>query len=75
MDFSTALRENGKRTYTENGARAKNTSSDALVDMFASSGSLRSRTPVEITRIFALSKNLTIVCYIYPLIYREVLLF
>lgn len=53
MDFSTALRENGKRTYTENGARAKNTSSDALVDMFASIGSLRSRTPVEITRIFA----------------------
>lgn len=53
MDFSTALREDGKRTYTENGARAKNTSSDALVDMFASIGSLRSREPSEVTRIFA----------------------
>lgn len=53
MDFSTALREDGKRTYTENGARAKNTSSDALVDMFGSIGSLRSREPSEVTRIFA----------------------
>lgn len=53
MDFSTAIRENGTRTYTENGAKARNTSSNALVDMFGSIGALRSRTSEDITRIFA----------------------
>ena len=53
MDFSTAIRENGTRTYTENGAKARNTSSNALVDMFGSIGALRNRSAEDITRIFA----------------------
>ena len=42
-----------RRGYTENGAKARNTSSNALVDMFGSIGALRSRTSEDITRIFA----------------------
>lgn len=53
MNFADAARESSTRTYTENGARARNTSSNALVDMFGSIGSLRSREPEEITRIFS----------------------
>lgn len=52
MNFSTAIRENGTRTYTENGAKARNTSSNALVDMFGSIGALRNRSAEDICRIF-----------------------
>ena len=51
--FSNALRETATRTYTENGARARNTSSNALVDLFASIGSLRNRDENEVLRLFA----------------------
>lgn len=51
--FSNALRETATRTYTENGARARNTSSNALVDLFASIGSLRNRNENEVLRLFA----------------------
>ena len=51
--FSNALRETATRTYTENGAKARNTSSNALVDLFASIGSLRNRNENEVLRLFA----------------------
>lgn len=51
--FSNALRETATRTYTENGAKARNTSSNALVDLFASIGSLRHRDENEVLRLFA----------------------
>ena len=37
-------------TYTENGARAKNNSSNALVDLFVTIGSLRTRYHLEVER-------------------------
>ena len=43
MDFSNALRNEERKTFTENGATAYNTSSDALVDLFATIGALRER--------------------------------
>ena len=53
MDFSNALRNEERKTFTENGATAYNTSSDALVDLFATIGALRERDELEVTRIFA----------------------
>ena len=51
------LLENIKReqnyTLTENGALALNTTSNALVDLFAVSGALRNRDESDITRMFA----------------------
>jgi hypothetical protein len=47
-----ALEEEGKHTYTENGMQAKNTSEDALVDLFASIGGLRNRSEQEIQTMF-----------------------
>ena len=51
------LLENMKKeqsyTETENGALALNTSSDALVDLFAVSGALRQRDEKEIELMFA----------------------
>lgn len=40
-------------TLTENGALALNTTSNALVDLFATSGALRNRDENDITRMFA----------------------
>ena len=51
--FANALRETSTHTYTENGARAKNTSGNALVDLFGCIGSLRTRSENEVTRLFA----------------------
>ena len=53
MKFSTALKNESRKTYTENGATAYNTTGDALLDFFGSAGSLRSADESRITRLFA----------------------
>lgn len=53
MNFANAARHQSHRTYTENGARAHNTTGTALLDFFGSVGSLRLRAEVDIERLFA----------------------
>ena len=55
MDFSRVMREETKWTKTENGADAKNTTDSALLDMFATIGSMRGRTDDEIIQKFELA--------------------
>ena len=55
MDFSAVMREETKWTKTENGADAKNTTESALLDMFATIGSMRTRTDDEIIKKFELA--------------------
>ena len=55
MDFSKAMREESKWTKTENGADAKNTTDSALLDMFATIGSMRERSEDEIIQKFELA--------------------
>ena len=53
MKLSDAMRNESAKTYTENGARAKNTSGDDCLDLFGSIGSLRSRDESDVQRLFA----------------------
>lgn len=53
MDFANAMRTESTHTYTENGARALNTTSDACLDLFGSIGSLRDRRSEEVESLFA----------------------
>lgn len=55
MDFSAVMRKDTKWTRTENGADAKNTTDSALLDMFATIGSMRTRTDDEIIKKFELA--------------------
>ena len=55
MNFSDVMREESKWTKTENGANAKNTTDSALLDMFATIGSMRSRSEDEIIQKFELA--------------------
>lgn len=55
MNFSDVMREESKWTKTENGADAKNTTNSALLDMFATIGSMRSRSEDEIIQKFELA--------------------
>lgn len=55
MNFSEVMREESKWTKTENGADAKNTTDSALLDMFATIGSMRSRSEDEIIKKFELA--------------------
>ena len=55
MDFSEGMREERKWTKTENGADVKNTTDSALLDMFATIGSMRSRSEDEIIQKFELA--------------------
>ena len=55
MNFSEAMREESKWTKTENGADAKNTTDSALLDMFATIGSMRERSEDEIIQKFELA--------------------
>ena len=55
MNFSEVTREESKWTKTENGADAKNTTDSALLDMFATIGSMRSRSEDEIIQKFELA--------------------
>ena len=53
MNFAQAMRDESTKTYTENGAKARNTSSNALVDLFGTIGALRMRDDIEVERIFS----------------------
>ena len=53
MSFAEWMREQTTKTYTENGAAARNTTGDARLDLFASIGSLRSADPERIELLFA----------------------
>ena len=53
MSFAEQMREQTTKTYTENGAAARNTSGDARLDLFALIGSLRSADPERIELLFA----------------------
>lgn len=53
MNFAEALSNESKTTYTENGQKALNTTSDSCLDLFGSIGSLRSRNDSEVERLFA----------------------
>ena len=55
MNFSEAMRVESKWTKTENGADAKNTTDSALLDMFATIGSMRERSEDEIIQKFELA--------------------
>lgn len=55
MNFSEVMREESKWTKTENGADTKNTTDSALLDMFATIGSMRSRSEDEIIQKFELA--------------------
>ena len=55
MNFSDVMREESKWTKTENGADAKNTTDSALLDMFATIGSMRERSEDEIIQKFELA--------------------
>lgn len=55
MNFAEAMREETKWTKTENGADCKNTTDSALLDMFATIGSMRSMKDDEIIKIFELA--------------------
>lgn len=53
MNFADAMRCETTKTLTENGAFAYNTTGEALLDLFAQGGALRSRTVPEIESKFA----------------------
>ena len=53
MDFATAIANESKLTHTENGATAYNTTGHAVLDLFATIGSLRDTDDVRIARLFA----------------------
>lgn len=55
MNFSEIMKEETKWTTTENGAAAKNTTDSALLNMFATIGSMRTRSDDEIIKKFELA--------------------
>ena len=50
--FAAAIKEETTHTFTENGAQAKNTSGDKLVDFYSTAGALRSADDNRIKRLF-----------------------
>lgn len=57
MNFATAAREERTHTYTENGARAKNTSGDSCLDFFSTIGALRDTDVDRKIRLFENAYN------------------
>lgn len=53
MNFATAINNEARRTFTENGATAFNSTGSALLDFFGSAGSLRKADESRIERLFA----------------------
>lgn len=53
MTFAEALSNDSRKTYTENGATAVNSTGSGLLDFFGSAGSLRNADDVRIERLFA----------------------
>lgn len=53
MNFAEALKNESKVTYTENGQKALNTTSNSCLDLFGSIGSLRSRDDSDVEKLFA----------------------
>jgi len=52
MKFNEAMRNNARNTYTENGQRALNTTSNKCLDFFSVCGALRQADTDRITRLF-----------------------
>ena len=57
MNFADAIREESTHTYTENGAKARNTSGDACLDFFSTVGSLRKTDDERKIRLFETAYN------------------
>ena len=55
MNFSDVIKENATRKYTENGAKAYNTTGDCLLDLFSIAGALRTRSEEDIVSKFSLA--------------------
>ena len=53
MNFAEAINNESKKTYTENGATANNTSGSAMLDLFSTIGALRNTDDNRIRRLFA----------------------
>ena len=53
MNFATAMKNESTKTFTENGALARNTSGDALLDFFSMAGSLRDADKNRIHTLFS----------------------
>lgn len=52
MDFASALNMESRKTFTENGATAYNSTGNGLLDFFASAGSLRESDVLRKERLF-----------------------
>lgn len=69
MDFSQALKQESRKTFTENGATAYSTTGDALLDLFGSIGALRGQDIFRIERLFTEAYNqcplMTMKCVFY----------
>lgn len=52
MNFAQAMNDETSKTFTENGAKARNTSNNALVDLFGIIGALRTRSATDIETLF-----------------------
>lgn len=53
MNFATAINNESRHTFTENGATAFDSTGDALLDFFGCAGSLRTASEERIERLFA----------------------
>lgn len=53
MNFAEALSNESRKTYTENGATAYNTTGNAVIDLFGTIGSLRNRDEKEVQALFS----------------------
>lgn len=52
MNFSEALKNESRKTYTENGAEAYNSTLNACLDLFGTIGALRERPQREVNELF-----------------------
>jgi hypothetical protein len=51
--FAEAMKNESRKTFTENGAKAYNSTSDACLDLFGTIGALRNRPIAEVESLFA----------------------